>query len=58
MSKILAYRRTSTDKQDLNNQKLEILESARQNDLRIEDFIAILKVGTKCGFGPLKRRNL
>lgn len=41
MNKILAYLRTSTDKQDLNHQKLKILEYARQNDLRIEDFIAI-----------------
>jgi DNA invertase Pin-like site-specific DNA recombinase len=41
MSKILAYLRTSTDKQDLNNQRLEILEYARRNDLRIEDFIEI-----------------
>jgi len=28
MSKVLAYLRTSTDKQDLNHQKLEILEYA------------------------------
>jgi DNA invertase Pin-like site-specific DNA recombinase len=39
--KVLAYLRTSTDKQDLNNQKLEIMEYARQNGLHIEDFIAI-----------------
>lgn len=30
MSQIIAYIRTSTDKQDLNNQKLEILEWARK----------------------------
>jgi len=41
MSKILAYLRTSTDKQDLNNQRLEILEYARRNDFRINDFIEI-----------------
>ena len=41
MSKILAYLRTSTDKQDLNNQRLEILEYARRNDLRVDDFIEI-----------------
>jgi DNA invertase Pin-like site-specific DNA recombinase len=41
MSKTLAYLRTSTDKQDLNNQRLEILEYARRNDLRIDDFIEI-----------------
>ena len=41
MSKTLAYLRTSTDKQDLNNQRLEILEYARHNDLHIDDFIEI-----------------
>lgn len=41
MAKALAYLRTSTDKQDLNNQKLEILEYARKTGIHIEDFIAI-----------------
>jgi DNA invertase Pin-like site-specific DNA recombinase len=41
MNKTLAYLRTSTDKQDLNNQRLEILEHARRHDLRIDDFIEI-----------------
>lgn len=41
MGKILAYLRTSTDKQDLNNQRLEILEYARQNSIHIDDFIEI-----------------
>jgi DNA invertase Pin-like site-specific DNA recombinase len=41
MGKVLAYLRTSTDKQDLNNQKLEILEYAQQNGLQIDDFISI-----------------
>lgn len=41
MSKTLAYLRTSTDKQDLSNQRLEILEYARRNDLHIDDFIEI-----------------
>jgi DNA invertase Pin-like site-specific DNA recombinase len=41
MQQTLAYLRTSTDKQDLNNQKLEILEYARKNSLHIDDFIAI-----------------
>ena len=41
MHKTLAYLRTSTDKQDLNNQRLEILEHARRNNLRIDDFIEI-----------------
>lgn len=41
MPKTLAYLRTSTDKQDLNNQRLEILEYARRHELRIDDFIEI-----------------
>jgi len=41
MAKVLAYLRTSTDKQDLNTQKLEILEYARQTGIHISDFIAI-----------------
>jgi len=41
MSKVLADLRTSTDKQDLNQQKLEILEYARRNEIHVDDFIAI-----------------
>lgn len=41
MTKTIAYLRASTDKQDLNNQKLEILEFARKNKLEIADFIQI-----------------
>ncbi|HEY1645351.1 MAG TPA: recombinase family protein [Candidatus Saccharimonadales bacterium] len=41
MSKTIAYIRTSTDKQDLNNQKLEILEFARKKDLKIDEFVEI-----------------
>ncbi len=41
MGKTLAYLRTSTDKQDLSNQRLEILEYARRNDHHIDDFIEI-----------------
>lgn len=41
LSKTLAYLRASTDKQDLNNQKLEILEYARKKDLKIDDFVEI-----------------
>lgn len=41
MAKIIAYLRASTDKQDLNNQNLEILEYARKNHLEINDFIEI-----------------
>lgn len=41
MTKTIAYLRASTDKQDLNNQKLEILEFARQKDLKIDAFVEI-----------------
>lgn len=41
MPKIIAYIRASTDKQDLNNQKLEIFEYARKNQLAVDDFIQI-----------------
>src|SRR5713101_3838886 len=41
MSQTIAYLRTSTDKQDLNNQKLEILEWARKKDLKIDSFVEI-----------------
>ena len=41
MSKIIAYIRTSTDKQDLSNQRLEILEFARQKDLKVDEFVEI-----------------
>jgi len=41
MSKTIAYIRASTDKQDLNNQKLEILEFARKKDLKVDEFVEI-----------------
>lgn len=41
MPKTIAYLRASTDKQDLNNQKLEIFEYARKNQLEVDDFIQI-----------------
>jgi DNA invertase Pin-like site-specific DNA recombinase len=41
MSQVIAYLRTSTDKQDLNNQRLEILDYARLHALTIADFITI-----------------
>jgi DNA invertase Pin-like site-specific DNA recombinase len=37
----LAYIRVSTDKQDLNNQKLEILEYAQKNNYKVDEFIEI-----------------
>ena len=39
MTKTIAYIRASTDKQDLNNQKLEIFEFAKKNKLEVDDFI-------------------
>lgn len=41
MGKIVAYLRASTDKQDVGNQKLEILEYARQKKIHVDDFIAV-----------------
>lgn len=41
MSKTIAYIRASTDKQDLNNQKLEILDFARKKEVKIDDFVEI-----------------
>ena len=36
---VLAYLRVSTDKQDLKNRRLEILEYARKHDLKVDGFI-------------------
>jgi DNA invertase Pin-like site-specific DNA recombinase len=41
MPKTIAYLRTSTDKQELNNQKLAILEYAQTKNLKIDEFIEI-----------------
>ncbi len=41
MSKMVAYIRASTDKQDRNNQKLELLEWARKKEVKIHEFIEI-----------------
>jgi len=41
MSQILACLRTSTDKQDLDGQRLQILDYARTHQIEIADFIAI-----------------
>ena len=41
MAKIIAYLRASTDKQDLNHQKLELLEFVRQKSWKIDEFIEI-----------------
>ncbi|MGH1337829.1 MAG: recombinase family protein [Aureispira sp.] len=39
--KTMAYLRASTNKQEVNNQKLEILEYARLHQLNVDDFIQI-----------------
>lgn len=41
MTKILGYVRVSTDKQDLNNQKLEILEYCRIHNLNVSEYIEV-----------------
>lgn len=41
MGKTYAYIRASTDKQDLSNQRLEILEFAREKNLTVDEFIEI-----------------
>ena len=41
MGKIIAYLRASTDKQDLNHQKLELLEFGRKKSWKIDEFIEI-----------------
>lgn len=41
MSKIVAYLRASTDKQDINHQKLSLLEFARKKSLSIDEFVEI-----------------
>jgi len=41
MGQTLAYLRASTDKQDTNNQKLEILEFARKKGMQIDNFIEL-----------------
>ena len=41
MSKTIAYIRASTSKQDVNNQKLEILEFARHANLQVDEFMQV-----------------
>jgi len=41
MNKVFAYLRASTDKQDLDQQRLQILDYARTHQLHIDEFIAI-----------------
>ena len=41
MGKVVAYLRASTDKQDLDHQKLELLEFSRKKSLAIDEFVEI-----------------
>jgi DNA invertase Pin-like site-specific DNA recombinase len=41
VARTLAYLRTSTDKQDINQQKVEILEYAQRERVQIDEFISI-----------------
>lgn len=41
MGKTIAYIRTSTDKQDLKNQRLEILEYVHEKNIRVDEFMDI-----------------
>ena len=49
MGKTIAYVRTSTDKQSLDNQKLQILEYARQKDIKIDDYVEVSISSRKTG---------
>jgi len=53
MAKTVAYLRVSTNSQDLETQKLEILEYARKHELRIYEFIEIVISSHK---SPKQRR--
>ena len=57
MSKALGYLRTSTDKQEINNQRLEILEYARKEDLKVSDFIEA-QVSSRKSLGERKMGEL
>ena len=52
--KTVAYLRVSTPQQDVRNQRLAILEYARANDVRIDEFIE----ATASGQASEKRRRL
>lgn len=47
VSKTVAYIRTSTDKQDLDNQRLEIYEYARLRSMQIDEFIPVIMSSQK-----------
>src|SRR5579859_3666862 len=47
MAQTLAYIRVSDDKQDVKNQRHEILEAARLKSLKIDDFVSITMTSRK-----------
>jgi DNA invertase Pin-like site-specific DNA recombinase len=47
MSKTIAYIRTSTNKQELSNQKLEIYEYARNKNMHVDEFIEVVESSRK-----------
>ena len=55
--KIIGYLRTSTDKQEINNQRLEILEYARKEGLLVSDFIEA-QVSSRKSLGERKMGEL
>ena len=57
MAKIIGYLRTSTDKQEINNQRLEILEYARKEGLLVNDFIQA-QVSSRKNLGERKMDEL
>ncbi len=57
MAKIIGYLRTSTDKQEINNQRLEILEYARKEGLLVSDFIEA-QVSSRKSLGERKMDEL
>src|SRR3990167_9509357 len=54
MGKIVAYLRASTDKQDLDHQKLELLEFCRRKSMSIDEFVEI----TVSSRQPTKQRRI
>lgn len=54
MGKIVAYLRVSTDKQDLDHQKLELLEFCRRKSMSVDEFVEI----TISSRQPTKQRRI
>lgn len=52
MPRTIAYIRVSTERQEVNNQRLEILDYARRNDFKVEDFMRIPGSGLNYCFFP------